>query len=208
MKLYLSSYRVPVEKPLFELFNKKQSHLSGAIIVNAKDGRKPAEKEQKLESLQSDLAKIGLKKTVFIDLLSFSAPSKMGRQLAKYDYLYMAGGNSFSLLSAMHKSGFDGIAEDLLDAEQVYIGESAGAVVAGPSMRGFEQVDEAPHKPPKKALSLISTIIVPHNDSSEPAYNGFAERIEQLNPDYKVQPLNDNQCWVKNDSKTKIYTAK
>ena len=207
MKLYLSSYRVPVEKPLFELFDKKPKKLKGAIITNAKDRKEPKEREQKLEALQLDLAKTGLKNTVLLDLLEYHNPRKLGNHLASFDYLYVAGGNSFDLLSAMRKSGFDHVVEDLLDVGQVYIGESAGAVVAGPSMRGFECVDEASKKHQNKGLGLIDTIIVPHNDSPDPAYKGMAEYIKLQNPSHTIQPLNDDQCFVKNGRDAKTYTA-
>lgn len=207
MKLYLSSYRIPVEKPLFELFDKKPKKLKGAIITNAKDKKEPKEREQKLDALQVDLAKIGLKNTVFVDLLEHKNPRKLGDHLASFDYLYVAGGNSFDLLSAMRKSGFDHVVEDLLDVGQVYIGESAGAVVVGPSMRGFECVDETAEKHRNKGLGLIDTIIVPHNDSPDPAYNGIAEYVKLQNPNYYIQPLNDNQCFINNGKSCRIYTS-
>lgn len=211
MKLYLSSYRIPHSKEFFGLFDgKKPSKLTGGIIVNAKD-KKPAEdREKKLAALQDDLAGIGLKKTVLVDLVhDFSSPRAMGRKLAEYDYLYVAGGNTFDLRRAMKKSGFDTIARHLVADGQVYAGESAGAIVAGPSLRGFEHMDELanPRKVVYEGLSLIDTILVPHNDSPDERYRDRAGLIMEANPGLPVMPLNDTEAYVVNDDQQRIARA-
>jgi dipeptidase E len=208
MKLFLSSYRIPNSKEFFGLFDgKKPSKLTGGIITNAKDKKPVEERDKKLADLQDYLADMGLKKTVLIDLVhDFSSTQKLGRRLAVYDYLYVAGGNTFDLRRAMKKSGFDSIAHQLADSGQVYIGESAGAIVAGPSLRGFESMDELqnPDKAVWKGLGLIDTVLVPHNDSPDERYRDRAGLIEQANPKFNVVPLNDDQVYVVNGPKQRV----
>lgn len=206
MKLYLSSYRIPEKKSLFELFDKRAERLVGGIIVNAKDQNSPEDKSQKLDQLKDDLARIGLAKTVFVDLNNYDDPRELGEDLSDYDYLYAAGGNSFVLRQSMRRSGFDSAAKHLLDAGQVYVGESAGAIVAGPSLHGFDLVDDIADETTVRwnGLGLIDTIIVPHNDSPDLRYANRAPGIAIANPNFVVQPLNDNQALVVVDSNLQI----
>lgn len=48
--------------------------------------------------------------------------------------IHVDGGNTFYLLKAIRKSGFDEILKELLNEEKVYIGTSAGAYVMCPSI--------------------------------------------------------------------------
>lgn len=204
MKLYLSSYRIPETKPLFELFDKRPRKLKGAILTNAKDNKPPMERIERLDRLQADLAHIGLKQTVLVDLRKYDDPRELGENLAAFDYLYAAGGNNFDLRRAMRNSGFDFAIRHLLEMGQVYIGESAGAVVAGPSLLGFDMVDDAGDYTYRRGLGLIDRIIVPHNDSPDPRYANRAPAIATANPNFAVQPLNDNQALILNGDRMRV----
>lgn len=197
MKLYLSSYRVPNTDALFKLFQKPPEELNGAIITNAKDQKPPLEKQEKLSSLKSYLGSIGLTKTTFVDLLADQASDNLEQYLGGYDYLFVMGGNNFDLRNAAAKSGFDRALPNLLNKGQVYIGESAGALIVGPSLRGFQTMDEAAADQKHwDGFGIIDTILVPHNDSSDLRYANRASHISAANPGCIVQPLNDNQALV------------
>jgi dipeptidase E len=192
---------VPVVEPLVDLFEKPVNELIGGIIVNAGARRSEQERNSKLQNLKNDLETMGLSHNDTIDLLRYKSPQEMFAALKKYDYLYAAGGNSFDLVSAIHTSGFDDVLPKLLSMNKVYIGESAGAVVCGPSLRGFDVMDEnklTKAKDMYKGLGLIDMIIVPHNDSPDPRFKGRSKHIKVQNPEYVVKPLNDNQAVVIN----------
>lgn len=193
MKLYLSSYRVPNPDKLFKLIGKSPEDTNGAIITNAKEKRTAEERESKLGALQADLARIGLSNTVELDLRQGIPP------LRQYDYLYAAGGNTFDLRRAMVETGFDDELRDYLEQGGVYVGESAGAIVVGPSLRGFQMKNHYwSDKPIWDGVGLIRTVVVPHNDSPDPAYNGRAGHVQRSNPDYSVLPLGDKKDFVVN----------
>ena len=86
------------------------------------------------------------------------------------------GGNSFVLRRAMRQSGFDGVIRDLLDADAIaYGGYAAGAVVAGPTLRGLELMDDPWELPVGydeqliwHGLGLTPFTIVPHYRSRHP----------------------------------------
>lgn len=210
MKLYLSSYRVPVPESLYNLFNKPINQLKGGIIINAGERRSVEDRKAKLEKLKADLDDIGLGDNDTIDLLSYKNPRELFISLEKYNYLYVAGGNSFDLADSIRRSGFDTLLPKLLSLGQVYIGESAGALICGPSLRGFNSMDEnflTDVEGIYEGLGIIDTIIVPHNDSPDPRFRGRYKDIKAKNPGYNVQALNDNQALVINGDKVSIVKA-
>ena len=86
------------------------------------------------------------------------------------------GGNIFVLRRAMRASGFDTVIRELLEADAIaYGGYAAGAVVAGPSLRGHELMDD-PWELPEgyddpliwHGLGLTPFAIVPHFRSRHP----------------------------------------
>ncbi len=210
MKLYLSSYRIPDEQSLFKLFNKPPQDLSGVIIANAKDRKPPEERAQKLSDLQNYLANIGLNNTISVDLMEFGSDTQqLNNYLAGFDYVYVAGGNTFELCRAMKNSGYHQIVRKLLDSGQVYIGESAGAIVAGPSLRGIQSIDEASDKDLEDldGLALIDIMLVPHNDSSDERFANRYPSIAKQNPGLDVRPLNDNQAMVFDGDKYQLVSG-
>ena len=86
------------------------------------------------------------------------------------------GGNSFVLRRAMKQSGFDTVIREMLATDAIaYGGYAAGAVVAGPSLRGLELMDDPFELPDGydepliwSGLGLTPFAIVPHYLSSHP----------------------------------------
>ncbi len=60
------------------------------------------------------------------------------------DIIFVAGGNTFYLLNAMRRSGFEKVIRKLLKSGKVYIGVSAGSVVAGRTIKtvGWKNADK------------------------------------------------------------------
>lgn len=193
MKLYLTSYRVPRPDKLFGLIGKDPSETKGVIITNAKERRTAEEKALKFQALQKDLSLIGLKDTVGLDLRE-GIPD-----LNTFDYVFAAGGNTFALRQAMIETGFDERLKMYLDEGGVYVGESAGAIVIGPSLRGFESMDNYFDGAPFEGAGIIDTVIVPHNDSPDPAYNNRSPEIQHANPTKTILPLGDKEDYIINE---------
>lgn len=193
MKLLLTSYRIPNPDKLIDLLDKPIDQTVGLIVTNAKERRTAEERAAKLKALQDDLAQIGLINTVGIDLRT-GTPA-----LEDYDYVFAAGGNTFALRKAMIDTGFDEKLKEYLDNGGVYVGESAGAIVVGPSLRGFESMDNYFDGAPFEGANIIDTIIVPHNDSTDPAYNNRYPEIQAANPDIDVMPLGDAEDYIVNE---------
>lgn len=208
MKLHLSSYRVPVPNALRQLLHRPFHETKAAIIPNAKDHNPTQERIKKLNELTNDLRHLGFKLNE-VDLKQYADPQKLLEDLRRYHLVWVAGGNTFVLRQAMHDSGFDRIAHELLaDGRTLYAGESAGAIVAGASLRGSETADDiqATETVVLDGLKLVNKIIAPHADS--PDYPDYIVHMEKLyQRDDRLLKLNDNQAFIVDGSRHEVVTA-
>jgi dipeptidase E len=93
-----------------------------------------------------------------------------------FDAVWLTGGNVFLLMTAIRRSGFERAIRPRLAADRiVYGGWSAGAVAAGPDLRGFELMDTPDvaaegYRPDRalEGLGLVGFRIVPHFGSDHP----------------------------------------
>jgi len=136
----------------------------------------------------------------------FGDPQSLRQRLAGYDLVWVMGGNSFVLRRAMRSSGLDNVIRDLLEADAVtYGGYAAGAIVAGPSLRGMELMDDPWEVPAGyddpliwHGLGLTPFAIVPHYRSRHPDA-AAAEKIVSYMEARKVRhrTLSDGEVIVR-----------
>ena len=142
-----------------------------------------------------------------IDLRAhFGDPQSLKARLSAYDLVWVMGGNSFILRRAMRSSGFDTVIRDLLEADAIaYGGYAAGAIVAGPSLRGMELMDDPWEVPAGydesliwHGLGLTPFAIVPHYRSRHPDA-AAAEKIVSYMEARKVRhrTLSDGEVIVR-----------
>ena len=176
MRLYLSSER------LGERAGTLLAMVHGprvAVIANGYDGASASAREIYRAEVYDPITEfrgLGLAAEP-VDLRAhFHDAASLRQRLSGYDLVWVMGGNSFVLRRAMKSSGFDHIVRDLLEADRIaYGGYAAGAVVAGPSLRGLELMDD-PFELPEgydepliwNGLSLTPFAIVPHFRSRHP----------------------------------------
>ncbi|MFZ2682015.1 MAG: Type 1 glutamine amidotransferase-like domain-containing protein [Patescibacteria group bacterium] len=112
--------------------------------------------------------------------------------------LFIAGGNAPFLVEHAHRSGLREVIKKALDDGELFIGSSAGSILAGPSVEPFVEEDAA--ELPKtfslqnsSCLGLVDYIVLPH-------YPHYAQRndklAEQYGKQYKFQKLNDREYRV------------
>ena len=176
MRLYLSSER------LGERAGALLAMLSGpriAVIANGYDGASAMachiyrtevyDPIKEFKALGLDPHEVDLR-------AHFGDAPSLRQRLTGYDLVWVMGGNSFVLRRAMKQSGFDWIIRDMLGDDTIaYGGYAAGAVVAGPTLRGLELMDdpfelpEGYDEPPIwTGLGLTPFAIVPHYQSRHP----------------------------------------
>ena len=176
MRLYLSSER------LGERAGALLAMITGpkvAIIANGYDGASATARDIYRTEVYDPVAEfkaLGLEPHE-VDLRAhFDDAASLRRRLAGFDLVWVMGGNSFVLRRAMKQSGFDTVIREMLATDAIaYGGYAAGAVVAGPTLRGLELMDD-PFELPEgydepliwSGLGLTPFAIVPHYQSRHP----------------------------------------
>ena len=158
-KLFLSSSFVDVAGllPLFEkeLTGKTVSFIPTASTVEKVTFYVQAGKEA-LESLG-----------MIVDVLDLSSenPDEIRRRIAANDCMYVSGGNTFFLLQELKRTGADAVIVRAVKDGKLYIGESAGSIVASKNIEYIKAMDsskKAPELTNFDALGLTDFYTVPH----------------------------------------------
>ena len=87
-------------------------------------------------------------------------------KLKNNDFIYVAGGNTFYLLQELKRSGADKLIADEVNAGKLYIGESAGAMIAAANIeyvKAMDSVKKAPDLAEYTALNMVDFFPVPHH---------------------------------------------
>ncbi len=123
--------------------------------------------------------------------------------LSKKDIIFVSGGNTFYLLYYAEKSGFDKVIVKLIDEGKIYIGSSAGSVIAGPTIepvKVFDDPDEAPNLKSFESFGLIDLVILPHY-GKEKHEQEFQSILKDWSGKVKLQLLRDDEAvLVKEDN--------
>lgn len=128
------------------------------------------------------------------------------KKLANKDAFLLTGGNPYYLRSLLKETGADEMITELVKQGKVYVAASAGAVVAGPTLRFFDELDD-----PKEAkeliwdgLNLTDIVVVPHIDNKDFG-EGCRKAGEQLKKaGYRTQPLTDAQALLINGDEQQV----
>lgn len=116
------------------------------------------------------------------------------------DVIFVAGGNCFYLLQQLKKKD---VLQDLIDFanKKIYIGSSAGACIACPSINYAEKLDDisqAPLLSNCNAMNLVDFYILPHYNSKE-KYTKLADEIESIYNNYNFIKLSNEQAIIVED---------
>lgn len=202
MKLYLTSIGVPKANELLKLLDNTQP-LSVAVIPTAWNVYPKERKEQEIDKTKRVFSDIGLTPTV-IDIAETNA-EQLKETLEASALIWVMGGNSFYLNYHINRSGLQGILRPLLESGTVYGGESAGAVIACPTLHGVELVDN-PNEAPEiiwSGFALVDFGIVPHW-----GHEKYASLLEQCKLEMEkyasVTTLTDEQVLIVNGNKVSI----
>ena len=197
MKLLLSSFGpAPAhDTELANLAGKRLADIRVGYIENAHD---PYHDEGSLEEGRALLREAGYAFDL-VDLREWRDDRVgLANLLARFDAFLLAGGNPYYLRSLMHVTGADEVISECVRNGAVYAGASAAAVVAGPTLRHFDELDD-----PAEAetliwdgLGLTDILVAPHVDNDE-----FGEGCRKAGDlcerdGYTVQRLTDVQALV------------
>lgn len=86
--------------------------------------------------------------------------------LAAVQAVYLAGGNTFSLMAALREHGADAVLAEAVRAGLPYIGCSAGSIVAGTSLEAAALMDDPAPYAGRDGMALVDVVVVPHADGT------------------------------------------
>ncbi len=211
MRLFVSSYRAgSYPKKLVELFGK---NTKLAVITNAKDYKTSQERKIKVGEILEFFSNLGLKPDE-IDLRQyFDDSSGLKERLRGYTSIWLAGGNTFLLRRALRQSGLEPLLSDWVRKNEVVLGgDSAGAVIVGPTLKGAENESDPEDDPYFKAdgyshdviwegLDYINYVPVPHYKSADygPIIDKYIKDLERQRVPYKT--MTDDQAIIINGDK-------
>lgn len=206
MRLYLSSYRLG--NAVDDLLGLLRGGRRALIVTNALDTIPPERREAHRKTVYDPVtafADLGITAELWDLTCQDGGPAALTRALETCDLVWVMGGNCFVLRRAMKKSGFDAAIREALAADAlVYGGFSAGVVVATPTLRGIELMDD-PYGVPAgydpeivwDGLNLVDFSIVPHFESDHPesaSAKVTAERLTRLGLPHRT--LRDGEAIV------------
>lgn len=174
-----------VRKAEPELAGKTVTYIPTAGIVEEIDGM--------IENETNTLQSLGLK----VDVLDVSSASyeSIVSALTKNDIIFVGGGNTFYLLQELRRSGADKIVAQEVNKGKLYIGESAGAVIACPDIgycSGMDSPEKAPDLTDYTGLGLVDFYIVPHIGNEEMG-EAAKKAVEEYNSRLDLKIITDRQ---------------
>ena len=132
--------------------------------------------------------------------------------LHKCDYIYITGGNTFFLLQELKRKGVDKIRSEQVKSGKLYIGESAGAIIASPDTEymknvNFDPIEKAPELEDYSSLGLVDFYTIPHYGNFP--FKKKGEKVIQLyNEKLQLIPISNKQAIFIEDSNIQIKDAR
>ena len=160
-----------------------------------------------VKSGRKSLEKLGL----IVDELEISTATaeEIAGKLAKNDYIYITGGNTFFLLQELRKSGADKLIIKEVESGKLYIGESAGLMVVAPNVefaKGMDSIKKAPELEGTEGLGIIDFYPVPHC-TNFPFKKAVAKIVATYGESLPLKPISNNQAILIQGDSIKIEST-
>ncbi|PZM83594.1 peptidase, partial [Candidatus Gracilibacteria bacterium] len=128
--------------------------------------------------------------------ISTATPEEIKETIQKNDGIYISGGNTFFLLQELQNSGADKIIIDEVFNGKIYIGESAGSMIAGKNIEYAKKMDDASvakNLISQEALGLVDFALVPHfgNFPFEEATKNIIEKYSGI---LDLKPISNSEA--------------
>lgn len=120
--------------------------------------------------------------------------------LGNFDVIYVCGGNTFAILNKLRETHLDSFIEKQVSNGAIYVGVSAGSIIAGPNIEiagwGSEGDKNEIGLEDLVGFNFVNIAIFPHfHEELRSEVNEFRKKV-----DYKVIELtNDQAVFVKDD---------
>lgn len=201
MKLFLTSAGL-TNKAISDLFleelGKKSKDCKGLMIAYAKNNIE----ELYIDESKQALVSLGFKDITVANMHRTVAVDKFGQ----FDFVYVCGGNTFAILKKMREIKLDKFIIDQVKSGAIYVGISAGSIMAGKSIEiagwGSQADRNEVNLKDLKGFGFTSIAIFPHfKENLKQEVDDFKKQV-----DYLVMELNDNQALFCENGKCKIIS--
>jgi dipeptidase E len=148
--------------------------LPGATVAFVPTAGDPYPERPWIDADRAALVRLGYA-VVDVDLKDRAADG-LRRDLSEADVLFVAGGNTTYLAEWSRRSGFGDIVRDLLREGKIYVGSSAGSILAGPTVEPFAEEDAAEMPPGfvaerPECPGLVDYVVLPHDAAFAAAHD-------------------------------------
>ncbi len=130
------------------------------------------------------------------------------RELSPFSTIYISGGNTYYLLQKSLESGFIPVIKDLINVQgKIYIGTSAGSIIAGPRCPDYLlEHDEVLKIHNQQGYGLVNFTVLPHwgSDTFKHKYLDTRLAIAYRNDQVPLVLLTDSQYIFVEDETIKI----
>ncbi|OHA01354.1 MAG: hypothetical protein A3C11_01760 [Candidatus Sungbacteria bacterium RIFCSPHIGHO2_02_FULL_49_12] len=190
-----------IRDEFFRLAGKSSQEIRVAFVPTASH----VEKDRSyVEIDRGELINMGIPRENIVNFeLDHGIDSK---ELQEFDVIFIEGGNTFFLLQKVRESGFDKAIKEYLDQDRgVYVGVSAGTILAGPNIEISEPWDD---KSLAKlgdtvGLNLVAAAYCPHFRRKD---ESILSKL-QGRASYSIKPLEDGQAVVSDGLTDRLITG-
>ncbi len=186
------------------LFTSFEKDLEGKTVTFIPTASKVEKVVFYVKAGRTALEKMGLT----IDELDISTATtdEIATKIKKNDFIYVTGGNTFYLLQELKRTGADKLIKTEINSGKLYIGESAGAIVASPNIeyaKAMDTIKKAPDLENYEALGLVDFYTVPHY--TNPPFQKSAKKIiDTYSSILNLTPISNNAAITINNNVVKI----
>ena len=189
-KIFLSSYGIPekLREEFWRFINIKPQDLKVAYIANASDNYK---NRDWVYSTKNYFISLGVS-VKDVDLRKYDKKQeKLIADLSLCHLIWVGAGDVFPLNMVMRSCSFKEVVCKLLKQGVIYCGESAGAIVAGPSLEHFAEGEKDDLE--TAGLGIVDFLPIPHweNPEYKDSFDTITSSLAQTN--YRIIRIRDDQ---------------
>jgi len=142
--------------------------------------------------------------------LSTASAEEITAKIQENDAIYISGGNTFFLLQELKRTGADLLIKEQIKLGKLYIGESAGSVIAAPSAAYMQDMDDASAAKDLAsfdALSAVDFYPIPHYTNFP--FTRVAAQMVHKYADLPICPISNREViLVENGEKRVVDVSK
>ncbi|GAB6109971.1 Type 1 glutamine amidotransferase-like domain-containing protein [Fusibacter bizertensis] len=142
--------------------------------------------------------------------ISVVNPDAIREKINNCDCVFVEGGNTFYLLQELKRTGTDQMLLSHIKNNKMYIGASAGSIIASKSIEFIKGMDDSSYSQSLEddysALNIVDFYIVPHYKNA-PFEKAADKIIQEYSGVLQLYPISNHQAIVVNEDKIEQITA-